>query len=252
MSKQIPILFSTPMVKGINKLNKTQTRRTSGLDEINKQGWVYSHSSLEGNVPHPAKKYDTAPWYLFNPQNGNHKSWAIQCPFGQPGDILWVRETFANGYNETLDPNIGKEEKDWTLRYWVYKDGSQLYSDGSYFPNNKQGTEPSFNGAKWKPSIHMPKAAARIWLQIVSVKVQRLQDISENDAVAEGIERCGPPHDDVQRYGWRFKSYLQEGCACLPKASFQTLWQKINGLESWDANPWVWVVEFKRIDNPNR
>ncbi len=125
------------------------------------------------------------------------------CPYGEIGDRLWVRETFSNvtectHYNHLHDK-----------RQWLYK-----ATDETCFP-------------KWKPSIHMPRKASRITLEIISVRVERLQDISKSDARREGIPSLVDPLFSVD--------------------GFQRLWESINGHESWDANPWVWVIEFKRV-----
>jgi hypothetical protein len=94
----------------------------------------------------------------------------------------------------------------------------------------------------WKPSIFMPKAACRIFLEITDVKVERLQDISEEDAINEGVELL--PNN-------RYKYYLSEYFDCINAVhSFQTLWKSINGAESWEANPFVWAIEFKQITKP--
>lgn len=129
------------------------------------------------------------------------------------GDILWVRETWAK-------TEIG----------FVYK-------------AKTCGNDKPING--WKPSIFMPKEAARIFLEVTNVRVERLQDISREDAIAEGIERF----DDATFW---YKNYLNQplpGCS-NPITSFQTLWMAINGAESWQSNPWVWVYEFKKIAKP--
>ena len=236
--KQRPILFSTPMVQAILEGRKTQTRRVvkpQPIYDLSKGVTPFNHGILWGSRSNK------------NP-DGSYSLWKAKCPYGKVGDVLWVRETFINGNNASLDSNIGKDEKDWTLRYWLYKDGSQLYSDGSYFPENKTGKERGFKGIKWKPSIHMPKAAARIWLEVVSVKVESLQDITEADAVAEGVEPTTTMYEgSVQLY----KQYNREPMSYSEaRGSFQSLWQSINGPESWEANPVVWVIEVKQINKP--
>jgi hypothetical protein len=99
---------------------------------------------------------------------------------------------------------------------------------------------------RWRPSIHMPRWASRINLEVVSVRVERLQDISEEDAMSEGIESWEERGvDDAQDY---YRDYVTGGHVYNAKDSFRSLWQSINGPGSWEANPWVWVVEFKRIE----
>lgn len=143
-----------------------------------------------------------------NPMVQGH-DWEISelhahCPYGQPGYVLWVRETWAPA-----------------LDTYAYK--ANYANDILSQPQNK---------GMWKPSIHMPREACRLWLKITSVRVERLQDITELDALAEGA----PP------IRWN-DQYMADDWFC-------DIWQTINGPGSWDANPWVWVVEFERTDKP--
>ena len=149
---------------------------------------------------------------------------SVSCPHGQVGDVLWVRETFRpKGHSFPIG------------EHFEYKATAQ--ADGN--PTD----EP------WKPSIFMPKDAARIWLKITDVRVERLQDISEEDAISEGVDN------------WTYKNaatpqnwldYTDPFAPPLFTAydSFCSLWYSINGEESWNANPWVWVIEFERIEKP--
>lgn len=145
--------------------------------------------------------------------------WCIKCPYGQPGDVLWVRET--SFYDVDNDEH----------RYAA----DMCKSDIDFFKGF------------WKPSIHMPKEAARIWLEITNVRVERLQYISEEDAKAEGIEPC-------HTHGWRnYTSNIEMDCFLGnhgKTSSFRSLWHSINGEQSWNNNPWVWAVEFKQINKP--
>jgi hypothetical protein len=102
---------------------------------------------------------------------------------------------------------------------------------------------------KWKPSIHMPKAAARIWLQVESIAVERLRDITEEDAIAEGVNLA----EGLIKGEMLWKDYEHDlNNLSNPKSSFKTLWRSINGAESWEANPWVWVVRFKVVSTTGR
>lgn len=127
---------------------------------------------------------------------------AYYCPHGEIGDALWVRETYCE--NNMGDP--------------VYKATADL---------EVRDLEWEFGKVRWKPSIYMPRWASRLTLEITGVRVERLQDISDTDAMAEGVDRTNTS----------LRGYAKE--------RFKRLWQSINGTDSWDANPWVWVLEFK-------
>jgi len=197
--KDHPILFSGAMVRALLEGTKTQTRRAVKLQVQHDDSWVGGWKIVHKRV--------TQALLTFNQLGGKPLgSDAAICPYGQPGDRLWVRETFCD-----LD------------------DGEFEYrADGECDPN----VVPH-----WTPSIHMPRAASRILLKIVSVRVERLQDISEKDARAEGVTI---EHRHMSGY-----------CAgqFLPPSirAYRDLWESINGVGSWDANPWVWVVEFKQM-----
>ena len=202
--KERPILFSTPMVKAILAGNKTQTRRI-----CKHQHW--SHSELidvNKNII-LQKVYQRE----------------VSCTYGQPGDVLWVREKFM------IDIGGG-----------IHYCASEKYSRID----------------RWKPSIHLPKSAARIWLQIESIRVERLQDISERDAVKEGILSYEDPI-----IGSRYKDYMadasgyghpDEDYPTVTSAidSFKSLWQFINGEDSWNSNPWVWAITFKVLSTTGK
>lgn len=223
--KEHPILFSTEMVKAILEGRKTVTRRIVDIHpELAKDvtKWGYSIFTPEGHISARTKqKTDTGHRY-------GEKF--IKLKYGKPGDVLWVRETWApfNG-----DCGIGCEYGCHCPTY-IYKAD---YDDTEVI---------------WKPSIHMPRSACRLRLEIVSITVERLQDITEEDAIKEGIEPdpLGPNSMDggVVYPGLRFYNYADVGYRYVkPLESFQSLWTKINGAESWNANPWVWKISFKRI-----
>jgi hypothetical protein len=141
------------------------------------------------------------------------------CPKGKPGDVLWVRETFMKSPNYGIEP------------YYYKASVSEQFLE--------ECTDP------WKPSIYMPKTAARIWLEITDVRVERLQNISNENAIAEGIEKIGKH---------RFKNYLNDlnkDYFYSPIDSFRSLFESIVGEQSWKAGPWVWAISFKCINNPN-
>lgn len=222
--KEIPILFSTPMVQGILDLLKRMTRRTRGLEKINQDpsSWY-----LQTLFLHATGRF------TFAPVNPSEKITGkdiieVKCPYGQPGDVLWVRETFT-GDIFSGSPNA-----------FIYK-----ASD----PNHRNNKERGLN--IWKPSIHMPKSAARIWLQVEEIRVERLQDISEEDAIAEGVQSI------IRTSGICFMDYTisEYVFPMTAKNSFKSLWKKINGNDwtiGWDLNPWVWVVKFKVLSTTGK
>lgn len=152
--------------------------------------------------------------------------WFMKCPYGQPGDRLWVRETWAPADKILFGSDLDECEA------VAYKaDGSILDPNGQHF--NAFGID--FSKIRWKPSIHMRRDYSRILLEITDIRVERLQEISEQDAIAEGIE-ISPV--------WKGPGDVYPSD---PVKDFCTLWESIHGPESWDANPWVWVVSFKKI-----
>lgn len=196
--KQIQILFSTPMVQALRRAEnpKTMTRRLRALDLVNKKpdNWLSPELYLNYKRELCAK---------FKKKGVNSDALSIKSPYGKAGDLLWVRETWAK-----IDE----------------------CSDILYKAN---GDDPGSCGV-WKPSIHMPKDACRIWLQITDIQVERLQHITEADAIREGVL---PDFDTI----------LETEPLCFDLAhyyTFKSLWIDLNGKENWDQNPWVWVVSF--------
>lgn len=179
--QQRPIIFSTPMVQAILEGRKTMTRRI-----------------IKGNALDYINTHDDHPYYTNNA--------AIMCPYGQIGDILWVRETFFNHFADIYSYKADVESK-----YYKPKMG-------------------------WKPAIHMPKDACRLFLKITGIKVERLHEITEDDAQKEGAELLV----------WQGMSRDTISC----RNGFISLWLEINGTESWNSNPWVWVISFKCIEKP--
>ncbi|WP_448645360.1 hypothetical protein [Pseudomonas mediterranea] len=209
--KERPILFSAPMVRAILDDRKTVTRRV-----IKPQpNWDGKWFQWEGHAPNSK---DGA-------VGGNTIEAAdLMCwssPYGKPGDRLWVRETcFINDYRET---NVPEEERAETEI--VYRADPLPCWEGEE------------SEIRWRPSIHMPRWASRILLEITAVRVERLQDISRADIRAEGLQ-CPPElaSDDVSP---NYRDWYP--------AAWRELWESINGADSWTTNPWVWVVEFKRV-----
>lgn len=205
--KERPILFSAPMVRAILDGRKTQTRRivknigvAPGIGEV-----------LKGSD-------DTAEWPDY-------------CPHGKVGDRLWVRETWQGPIlddDEFEEYRRDGKERFINPHYCVYRATDQL-----------DAIDVDDNELKWRPSIHMPRWASRILLEITNIRVERLNDISEEDAIAEGIKNY-----ENGCYG------LDDPGSCMgvkPSIAYMRLWNHINGQGSWDLNPWVWCLTFRII-----
>lgn len=218
MSNEKPILFKDDQVRVILEGRQTQTRRF--VPE-----WQLPGLTLDGDqYISIAQRHPRWGFGVFGKNEAEcmanyNDEYASLCPYGKPGDRLWVRETFSA--SEFMD-----------CRYRA--DGQQFLN-----VNGKDTNTPC--EVKWTPSIHMPRWASRITLEITEVRVERLQDISEADAKAEGVEPLRGGYWRHYQPGWTQHQLSAKG-------SFATLWDSINGPGSWDANPWVWVIEFKRID----
>lgn len=238
--KFIPILYSTPMVQGVLDNRKDRTRRTKGLELINDRPneFIRLDGYHQDDIPRPARKYDDRFYYAFTGKRSNMVTTVVHCPYGKPGDILWVREKTCYVHLEHAHDLLeGFREK----RQTIY--GTDMHEDWMKYAKEKYGY-------KWKPSLFMPKSDCRIFLKVKSVRVERLQDISEEDSKAEGVLDMFYGKDIA---GNAYFNYIDkkggwDSVADDAKHSFQTLWQSINGEQSWDDNPWVWVIEFERIE----
>lgn len=211
--KERPILFSGPMVRAILEGRKTQTRRAL-------KGAALSIADCGAPVD------------------------LDFCPYGQPGDRLWVRETWGVGTR-------AHHVHGW-LDGFEYRADELIIDSGDdlpIYPHSNFDFSKYYSG-KWRPSIHMPRAASRILLEVTDVRVERLREISKTDAMSEGVDYKDCPLEQTIE-DFRHNANRTTMTARLSidyVAGFQSLWQSINGPESWNENPWVWVVEFKRID----
>lgn len=201
------ILFSAPMVRALLAGTKTQTRRPMSNRLVR----------VDGGVP-----FTNPPAWA----HGAPGSMVLPCPYGIRGDRLWVRETWMpDPPRDGTWPHVafdGCKPRDMSLIPERYRTPAHcLYrADG----------RDSLTG--WTPAIHMFRWASRITLEVTAVRVERLQDISEDDLAAEGIQElidAGVDHDGT------------------PRDTYRALWETLNGPGSWAANPWVWAVSFKRV-----
>lgn len=211
--KFIPILFSGPMVRALLAGRKIMTRRI--IDNPIANDCDVVHLVQDAEIVNP-KSEDGHPLVLKGLcASFNDGVWVIPSKYGNVGDVLWVRETAMPAIYDGVDAG------------YIFK-----------------ADQPDRKTRSWKPCIHMPKTACRIFLQITDIRVERLQDITDKDAVLEGIE------SDKKGYFKDYMSELGSAGSMGPYASFMTLWTSLNGPTAWDGNPWVWVLTFKRINKP--
>lgn len=208
--RERPILFSGPMVRAILEGRKTVTRRVAKPIKHPDLGNIYAPGALVLEKE-PQHVIDRA------------------CPFGQPGDRLWVRETWQGPLVTDVEMEA---DPSW------YKDRTR-YQDPAHCSYRASGDSCEYVDADdnfhcgWRPSIHMPRWASRILLEITAVRVERLNDITTKQARAEGY----PAEREAETGGSDMDAWLW----------FRSLWEEINGPTSYNTNPWVWVVEFKRV-----
>lgn len=230
--RERPILFSAPMVRAVLDGSKTQTRRVVKPSPCWNVESIYRPFASEPNN-----------WQGFAGGGPGAIVWYGSCPYGQTGDRLWVRETyFAFGRWETrYSAKKGRDE--WHFVDMTLECGkSYLYDADHPRPQPLAGKRDGGVTPKWwkRPAIFMPRAACRIELEETGVRVERLQDISEADARAEGARECDP----VSGREVLLAGASQRGSFAL---HYRDIWEQINGAGSWNANPWVWVVEFRRL-----
>jgi hypothetical protein len=234
--RELPILFSAPMVRAILEGRKMHTRRVvkpyRGMPIVNL-------AEAEPTLGFSGGFNDPASWgyeFLDDGAPAPLSAWPELCPYGQPGDRLWVRETWryadwtddgypwieyqADSAKSLRDSQLPPEWSERVIDIWA-----KLSEEENFAIDGRAADR------KWRPSIHMPRWASRITLEVTGVRVERLQDISEADAIAEGCIA------------------VNEGISWHTAAdAFEALWNSINGPGSWDANPWVRVVAFKRVE----
>jgi hypothetical protein len=260
--RERPIIFSGPMVRALLEGRKTQTRRVvkgMALDWLDDAGFT--------------------PEFVANPANR-------LCPYGVPGDRLWVRETWATWMHAPCLPGgmggaLSRDPDDWLYKATEPEWAAMLADRATLRAYNVSREDGSTGNYVVRPSIHMPRWASRLTLEITEVRVERLQDISEADAIAEGLYRSKPDEEDRE---W-FRAYTEEhdGVPPTPEAvaefdegvwmipgvpqgwgmtpaerrrdqwapnpqfAYRLLWEHIHGALSWVQDPWVWAVSFEVV-----
>lgn len=232
--KERPVIFNSEMVRAILDGRKTQTRR------------VIANVSLDNCIPlqKPTKTKDGIYTHVLDAPG--HRL----CPFGQVGDRLWVREAYQGPlFNfDQMGTYLGDTSKFERPEFCEYR------ADGGKTPEYYDADDNLRYG--WKPSIHMPRWASRILLEITGVRVERLNDISEEDAQCEGVHAEVWDQTVVARNYAGSEGFFQFWSEDMPhyvemnqlyRSSFRSLWQSIYGEESWRDNPWVWAISFRRV-----
>lgn len=212
--RERPILFSGEMVRAILEGRKTQTRRVAKVHDAHVAGMISPNGSNAARSPKEHVSY---------------------CPYGKPGDRLWVRETLRThrcfGFPLGQSPQVNPAGE----RIWSYAADNLPDPTGS------------------RPSIHMPRWASRLTLELTEVRVERVQDIREEDAKAEG---CQEAYDEPFELGSAARRENEKNGYFPPSSytsGYAALWDQINakrdgGIYAWEKNPWVWVLEFKRVE----
>lgn len=246
--RERPILFSGPMVKALFAGTKTQTRRVV-------------RNPFDPNVRGGGWDVDSRPWPVYIDCHGVSED--FRSPYGRPGDRLWVRETWAPA------KPMGELCRIPDATYACFPDGSQKFKSGEYYQEKRTEIHNWPAGWEWCPSIHMPRWASRLTLEVEQVRVERVQEISEADAVAEGVSESWTEtwwqgyrefNDDLlhqQATGdsppdWMIepKKMKMDHMRRSAKMNFRSLWDSINGRGySWESNCWVWVVTFKVVSD---
>ncbi|MCL0109749.1 hypothetical protein M2T33_08940 [Klebsiella pneumoniae] len=248
--KERGMIFNGEMVRAILDGRKTQTRRIMKLQPKPSKSrpgdFWFSSKKLESMVHVSDLAPGNSPiadYHLFIQEHC--------CPFGAVGDRMWVRETFQGPLfdYEQMEAYLEDRSKFETPEFCQYA------ADGKPAPEYYDADDNLHHG--WRPSIHMPRWASRILLEITSVRVERLNAISEEDAQSEGVHTEVWDQTVVARNYAAIDEFFQFWSEDMPhyvemnqlyRSSFRSLWESIYGAENWLANPWVWVIEFKRVE----
>ncbi len=216
-----PMIFTTENIRGIRDGRKTMTRRV--IKPQPSEGGLEWCTAADG-----AFSAWQDPLLLLDEHSEDGGPCQRVCPYGVPGDLLWVRETWGKEPDRRTSPSLGET--------------TNLFEGDVFYRASHENNYPG----PWKPSIHMPRTLSRLTLRVSNVRVERVQDISEEDMIAEGITDIG------------------DGCGCLERANgnmaysttrnlFMQLWDSINAKRgySWESNPYVWIIEWDKVWEKN-
>ena len=263
--KERPIIFNGDEVRAILDGRKTMTRRVKGLECVNENpdAWalVRRMEKVEpclNDEPQEFPGVDDNSWLALKDVRGiaDNGYNVLSCPYGKVGDRLWVREAVSE--SKVRDHETGQ----LVHRTWYYRADEEVKGLDGVFVHTALGFDQSKLKSKadlhrWTPAIHMPRWASRLTLEITGVRVERLMDISEEDAKAEGFEPIIFDEFDIAEIMFNDPDCQEAevleilGPGQIPaKADFSLLWDEINGKRHpWASNPWVWVIEFKTLCN---
>lgn len=219
--KETGILMTPENAQKCHVGTKTMTRRLNGLERANDTpdevaGIVHGHRET---------------WLAYGPHEKHGQLFEIRCPYGEVGDRLWIRESIYIDHFDYAKGPLPKEKPD-------LDDGMLIYRGEGTCCQQFGECDCGGDGAPWRPSIHMPRWACRTVGEITEIRAERLQEISETDAKAEGCKSADLATGRECFLDPSFGSY---------RLTFRSLWESINGPGSWDANHWVWVIGFRKV-----
>lgn len=220
--KETQLLFTAPMVRAVLAGTKTQTRRLIKP----RHDWTMD------------ERDDGAPWPFFMDYvHGEPEPVEVPCPYGAPGDRLWVKETWrAEERGADAIDGVRFRADDAFVEIAPTQAAANEWVDA--YDNGKHGN-------KWRPSIFMPRWASRITLEVTDVRVERVQSISDADIAAEGVTEAAVRELRVHKSAKAWTDTV----GAMPRDLWRIVWSTINGAESWGSNPWVWVLSFRRVES---
>lgn len=232
--KETGVIFSPPMAIAAVELRKTITRRLRGLEAINEfpENWQFEWAEPRKNKWCFTNKTTVNETTL---KEGTFEQVVLKCPFGVPGDLIWMRETYSPTASPVHGPvyraDFEKKRSPSGIKKWGWEAFRGDWSGWFY--------------GKWTPAIHMQRKHCRFVAELVEVRIERLHEITEEEAKAEGVGRAWT--DGVSFWQPENQTERQVGDYATFKIGFQCIWVHLHGQESYRRNPWVWVLKFKKV-----